>query len=334
MERIRRFFMSEKSRREYDAARIFLDANDSVDLGDEFDSYFEFIQSNSDNADAMRDLNEIWVGMEAIEDLPYPTASELASDEARSPIFNASVVALAASVASLTIFAAFLFLASPSPSEMQTLTFATERGEQRPIVLEDGSTITLGGASEVIVAMSDSERIVELVAGDTYLDVEPDKDRVFVVRVGAASIRAIGTEFSVNRIADGVAVAVSEGVVEVSASGPSAFSQRLAAGEQIRLTRTDERNDVSAVELNDIAAWRRGELILDDETLAHAVDVINRYFDGAISIEAPQLETMRVSGVIDIYDPAPWLNGLETVLPIQLQQTDTHAYVLTVKEEP
>ena len=334
MERLRRFFMSEKSRREYDSARIFLDANDSVDLGEEFETYFEFIQANPDNADAMRDLNEVWIGIEAIDDLPHPTASELASDHAQPTFFSAGALALSASLAALAIFVSYFLLLAPSQSGVQTYAYATTRGEQRPITLEDGSILTLGGASEVIISMSDQERVVELVAGETYLDVAPDKDRVFLVRAGAASIRAIGTEFSVNKFADGVSVAVSEGVVEVSASGLREFLGRLTAGEQIRLSRSDGNNEISAIEMDEIAAWRRGELILDNETLAHAVSAINRYYDGEISIDAPQLATMRVSGVIDIYDPAPWLNGLETVLPIKLQQKDTRAYVLTVKEEP
>ena len=164
------------------------------------------------------------------------------------------------------------------------------------------------------------------------MDVAPDRERAFTVRAGAVTVRAVGTAFSVNKRAGGIAVAVSEGVVEVSSSTAAGGARRLTAGEQLRFSANGLAGEVASITTGDIAPWRRGQLVLDDQTLAYAVDAIHRYYDGAIAIEDPRLETMRASGVIDIYAPGAWLEGLQSVLPVDVRRTGENGYVLAYRE--
>ncbi len=334
--RIKRLFLSEKARRDYDAAEIFLQANDSPDTDDAFNEYFEFVDDEPENAASMQRLNEVWDGTEALVNPPYPTASELSGENRRLPSFlgaHAVVAAVGFSLIAVAASVVFLAVAPPQPNN-SSIAFSTDRGERRSIVLEDGSTVTLGAASQIEVAIDDTSRLVALVAGDTYLDVAPDKSRAFVVQAGAVKARAVGTEFSVNRRHDTVSVAVSEGIVEVLRGDPEKVFARLTAGRQIQLKPTRDGDDVEAININNIAAWRRGVLILDDETLPYAIDTINRYYSGSVTIDSARLNNIRASGVVDMYNPGPWLESLQSVLPVQVQQTGENTYVLSHKSKP
>ncbi len=332
-EKLRRFLSSLDRKRERDAVEVFLNANDSDGDNDAFEAYFEFIEDDPQNADDMRALNEIWDRVGDLSDPPYPNVKDLTTDGRASPFEGPKIAAIAAGVAAVAIAAAYLLFAEPTEHAAQIAAYSTERGERRPIVLEDGTTVTLGGASQIQVAINDAERTVTLLSGDSFLDVVSDRNRRFVVNAGEISVHAVGTAFSVNRLADDVTVAVSEGIVDVSKGGADQPLARLSAGEQIRVRAAGDNSAVTAIDTDNIAAWRRGQLILNDEALPHAVATINRYYDGVITAEDPRLATLRASGVVDMYNPAEWLNGLQTVLPIEVRQIDANAYLLTYKGE-
>ena len=80
-------------------------------------------------------------------------------------------------------------------------TYTTRRGEIRLIPLADGSSMTLNTESTARVSYTDAARRVELVEGEALFDVVHDPKRVFVVTVGDTHVRAIGTSFSVSRLA-------------------------------------------------------------------------------------------------------------------------------------
>jgi transmembrane sensor len=93
--------------------------------------------------------------------------------------------------------------------------YATAIGEQRSIVLADGSTIALGARSRVRVHFMDQERDVEFLAGEALFGVAKDPARPFVVTTNNARVHAVGTQFDVHKRASGTTVTVLEGRVVV-----------------------------------------------------------------------------------------------------------------------
>lgn len=333
IKQLSRLFRSTHERRESDAAELFLDVNDANETEEALDAYFEFIDADPENAEAMRDLNAIWESVPELKHLPHPSAEELNQSNNWFSFPAVPMAAAAASLAIIGVVSSNFFFTPASDEDRQEIAFATNRGEMRPVALQDGSTVTLGGSSQITVALDDAERRITLLSGDSYMDVASDRTRPFVVYAGDITIRAIGTAFSVNKHEDGVKVAVSEGVVEVSTTDGTAVTSRLTAGEQLRFNEDGESSGVNTINMNNIASWRRGQLILDDEPLSYAVDAINRYYEGVISLNDPRLATMRASGVIDMYDPAGWLNGLQSVLPVEVRQTGEHSFLLAYQSE-
>jgi transmembrane sensor len=94
--------------------------------------------------------------------------------------------------------------------------YATAIGEQRSILLADGSTIDLNARSEVRVRVSARRRSVDLIEGEALFRVAKDKTRPFIVSAKGAHVRAVGTEFAINRRERGLLVTVVEGTVAVS----------------------------------------------------------------------------------------------------------------------
>ena len=97
--------------------------------------------------------------------------------------------------------------------------YATDIGERRSITLADGSTVDLNARSRLRIEFSQAERRVLLLEGQALFQVSKDKNRPFIVRSGNATVRAVGTQFDVNRNGSGTTVTVLEGRVAVY-SGP------------------------------------------------------------------------------------------------------------------
>jgi transmembrane sensor len=99
--------------------------------------------------------------------------------------------------------------------------YVTDIGERRSITLADGSTVDLNARSKLRIDFSKGERRVELLDGQALFQVAKDKNRPFIVASGAATVRAVGTQFDVYRKDSGITVTVLEGRVAVYSSAPA-----------------------------------------------------------------------------------------------------------------
>jgi transmembrane sensor len=123
----------------------------------------------------------------------------------RTPLTSIAAAVLITS----TVGALWLAMAHPGAS------YRTAVGSIKAVPMKDGSTITLNTDSGIRVAISDTERRVDLEKGEAFFEVAKDLNRPFVVRVGDERVTAVGTKFSVRREADDVRVIVTEGRVRV-----------------------------------------------------------------------------------------------------------------------
>jgi transmembrane sensor len=248
--------------------------------------------------------------------------------------------ALAASLALISILsgaAAWVWL-------YRADTYSTGIGEQRTLVLADGSTVILDALTTVRVGFSKTVRAVDLVKGQAYFDDTYDPGRPFVVRSDGATIRAIGTQFDVHRQQNGMVVTVVEGKVaiaepsQVQVPDPDAGLSSItydrasvrprslahvlvSAGEQVTLTaqliRKPEQVDVSAA-----TAWVQKRLVFDNTPLEEVAAQFNLYSSRRLVIVDPALRSVGISGVYSSADPVS-LIGFLRAQPTLLV-TETH----------
>jgi transmembrane sensor len=228
----------------------------------------------------------------------------LQRSHARHKSLSAWSAAAIAAALIVTVAVAAMLLSRP----WQTQVYQTAVGEQRSIVLADGSIIDLNARSRVRVRFSAAERQVELQEGQALFSVTKNPARPFIVEGGETRVRAVGTQFDVNLSRQGAVVTVVEGSVSVfkaanvtTAAGSSKGVSPpllLAAGEQaVASTATiarAQRTNVSAA-----IAWRRHELIFDSVPLLDVAEAFNRYSTRKLIVEDSAVAPLRLSGAFD-----------------------------------
>lgn len=194
-------------------------------------------------------------------------------------------------------------------------TYRTDVGEQRSIILADGSRMTLNTSTEVRVRLTQAMRSVTVQQGEALFEVAKDAGRPFVVSVADAQVLATGTAFLVSatppRESAGEAFAVTllEGQVIVQGSTGAAHGVlsdpvRMAPGERLRVGQSPgvpnqgaAQAQVDRPQLDHLLAWQRGFAILDNTPLPDAIADMNRYSKVQIALaDSTELRSLRVSG--------------------------------------
>ena len=252
------------------------------------------------------------------------SASQSAPDAARSmrvgrrPALVAAVFALVSIAAGAAVYLQF-----------NNDLYATDIGEQRSILLEDGSNVELNAKSRIRVHITSQAREIELLDGEALFRVAPDTTRPFTVRTHDTSVRAIGTQFDVYRKDSGTTVSVVEGRVAILVK-QSRQSDRpvepeattlLSAGDQVIVTAREAvrppRGDVPA-----ITAWTQRQIVFHATTLSEVCEQFNRYNRKQLIIEDPELQSVRVSGVFSTTDPTSLLRFLQERIQLVMTEKD------------
>lgn len=226
----------------------------------------------------------------------------------------------------------------------RTPTYSTQTGEQRVIILEDGSTMQLNARSRARVRFSEHERTVELLAGQALFQVAKNKERPFIVQSEDVRVRAVGTQFDVYRKDGGTVVTVVEGLVAVSNAPahqetgevPNLLSSeepapiQLSAGQQVTVGAAaippPKQIDIAAA-----TAWTQRRLVFDSVPLREVAEEFNRYNARQIVLEGAKLQDIAVIGVFSSTDPASLLRFLRTQPGIHVDEEDAR---ILISEQP
>jgi len=201
--------------------------------------------------------------------------------------------------------AAILIVILPAVSLRLGADHLTGTAASKTVYLTDGSTVTLAADSAIRIEMSPEARQVELLRGEAYFDVARDATRPFRVAAAGMEVEVLGTAFDVDLGDGSTRVAVERGRVAVRAHGAEL---RLAAGEGITID--DGRLVPTRQPAAQVAAWRQGQLVVEDVSVAEVVARLARYHDGIILLPDADFAARRVTGVFDLGDPAKALRGL------------------------
>ncbi len=188
----------------------------------------------------------------------------------------------------------------------------TAPGEQRSLVLADGTRLHLAGDSRVALDRR-HPRQARLDSGRALFEVVHDEARPFSVSVGDVVLSDLGTVFDVTRLQDGARVAVSEGVVRVDANGRAATLQ---AGDGV--VATADGLDRRPVPVGAVAAWREGRLVYDDERFAVIAEDLTRALGRPVAV-APDMADRRFTGSLAVTGSAEGLRRrLELLLDARI----------------
>ncbi len=305
-----------------------LSASDKAALG-------VWLDENPEHRDVLLEVAAVWDKTDALARLADFFPHEATPDLKPTAPWHrpwAQGVAIAASLIVLAVTAILLLprLETISHSDRLLLTqsaaYETAIGEQKTVLLPDGSEVVLNTNSQLSVTFTPSARVLRLARGEILVRVAKDESRPLSVVAGDRIVQAKGTEFTVEITEDQyVEVLVTEGrvVVGIQPSSPGlpdtvntdadSFAlppvlaqladNTLSAGEELTLGAPDTvKKAVTADEIEVKLSWKEGRLIFRSEPLEKALQEVERYTTVEFVLLDEGLKSEVVSGIFQTGD--------------------------------
>ena len=219
-------------------------------------------------------------------------------------------------------------------------TVATALGEQRSILLADGSTMMLNTSSAARIRITSETRQLDLLRGEMLVDVAKDAARPFRVLSGDLVVEAAGTRFNIHRRADTTVVTVIEGRVlldrRLSERTPTpgmvadgtglsvataAMRLELSGGQQAAVPAGAAPVEPAPANLERATAWTERRLVFEHETVGDIAAQFNRYNRSRLLIGDLGLASRQITGVLDVNDPDAFVALLEELDSIEVRLT-------------
>jgi transmembrane sensor len=210
--------------------------------------------------------------------------------------------------------------------------YGTELGEQRSIVLKDGSRITLNTASRIEVDLGRHHRGVRLLQGEALFNVAHDAGRPFEVATGNSVLRVLGTRFDVDVRPLRTIVTVIEGRVARVPPGGGAQGPVLLAGDRLIVEDSGANTIQHGVDVSTALSWIQRQLVFERRPLGEVADEFNRYNRDRIVIRADALRGEEVSGVFQSNDIASFVAFLANIPGVSVTTDRSGAHVVTLQQ--
>ncbi len=197
--------------------------------------------------------------------------------------------------------------------------YATGVGETRTLHLDDGSSVLLDADSRLSVRIDGRQRRAGLDKGRAFFRAARDPARPFVVAAEGREIVGDGGDaFGVSVLSQTVSVVAVEGQVLVMTPGQPSGRIAASAGQRVVATGQGPARRETA-DVQSATAWRFGQAVFDDQTLAEALAEMNRYSRRRIVLSDPALESLRISGVYKAGDNEAFARSVATLLDLDVR---------------
>lgn len=205
-------------------------------------------------------------------------------------------------------------------------------GEQRTIVLDDGSTMWLNTASAADIEVDDARRHVRLVRGEAYFDVADLPDLPFTVDAGRGRIEVLGTTFGVRSEGGEVTVTVQRGRVQVGDG--NALPVIVGPDRMVRVHSGDWRDAVEAVNAEQALSWRTGRLQFENRPIGEVLAELKRYDRRMVVVGYPDAGHLRVSSIVDLARIDEWYDTLGQSLPVEVRRIGPLVWIRQASDGP
>lgn len=208
------------------------------------------------------------------------------------------------------------------PSTLRTWTAdaRTGTGEQRTLMLADGTRLDINSGTALDIRFTTSHRELALYRGEILVTTGHDTaGRPFLVSTQAGTVTPVGTRFIVRDMDTAqktIRISVLEGMVDAQPLAPEANAVRLRAGEQADLTPAGT-SDARPLPQG-AASWVDGMVLANEMPLSDFLLELGRYRPGLLHC-ADSAANLRVVGAFPLNDADGALAMLQQVLPIRVR---------------
>jgi transmembrane sensor len=227
--------------------------------------------------------------------LRYEAADQIMSARRSTrSMFTKFAYPVAASFVLISLFLGYRALQQDSVFDaMRGLTLAHEiapKGQQRHLVLEDGTQVWLNANSELQYkkSFSGSKTREVYLDGEAFFDVTEDKDMPFVVHASGLAIKVLGTAFNVKSYADDrvVQTTLVSGKVNIATTTDDPVQFTLLPNQQALFSKDSRTMALEeAIVTENYIAWKSGWMIFDNTPFKDIKKTLERWYDVSIVME-------------------------------------------------
>lgn len=188
---------------------------------------------------------------------------------------------------------------------------ATGPGEQRRLEIASGITVMLNAESEIAWKVAADECELRFRRGEAAIAIERQVARTVMLHCGRRRIELQPGDYNVRAEAgDSAELLVLHGAAR-SQEGRGAPT--VARGQQLHVD-ADHAEIVPAPPIAAInaAAWQRGEIVFDGQTLEEAIAEYNRTLSRKLRIDDPAVGALRIGGRFDLFRPQAFLASVKS----------------------
>ncbi len=309
-----------------------------------FDQFCE-VYTKSEQLGALKDVLPL-----VEQDSSTLTEGNTHQHQARGSRFSVSApLALAASLFIAVCLSFYPYLwedSAPNPALAEI--HSTQVGQSKTLTLSDGSVVALNTDTEIAVRFGSQQRSIELLQGEAHFDVAHSRERPFIVTVGGATVRAVGTAFNVDFSKDLVDVTVTEGTVEVNTElfkdisyqesrelleeeAAAVVTQVLvSAGSSVTFGQLIESvQPIKSSQLEKKLSWQEGVLVFNGDTLEQVVEMLSRYTTVKIVFTDESVKDIPIGGYFPIGEIDTMLAALESGFKINVNRVSDDLVLLS-----
>ncbi|MFB9863601.1 FecR family protein [Rufibacter immobilis] len=259
---------------------------------------------------------EVW------EKLAAQQASS-APQPAASPAWYLHYQKVAAVFLGLLVMGTVLYFLS-KPQQPQLLSFSTQYGEVKTLLLPDSSQVTLNGNSTLSYAQhwdKKSDREVHL-QGEAFFAVRKKKQALnakFKVHTTGLTVEVLGTKFNVNHRRNSTKVVLNSGKVRLQIEDPvQPQSIDMVPGELVHYSNQTKVAQKRAVNPELFASWRNNQLIFNKTSLAEIALLLEDTYGLQMVWQDPALAQKHFTGSVPANDIALLLQTLSKLFDLEI----------------
>jgi transmembrane sensor len=219
-------------------------------------------------------------------------------------------------------------------STRELITKTAPYGEKSIITLTDGSKVFLNSGSSISFprVFDKSAREITL-KGEAFFEVTRNPQQPFIVKAGNLVTRVLGTSFNIQAFdSNNISVSVATGRVQVTDSSEGASQSESAQTVYLdpsqQVSYTNNRFNVSYVEIEKIVSWKNNTLRFDETPLSTVGAVLTRWYDVEISFDNNDIINCRINGQFKGQRLEDVLRSIQYMYNIQYEIINSNKIVL------
>lgn len=190
------------------------------------------------------------------------------------------------------------FAWQPAKKAVETMAaFSTKTGEQKKIVLPDGTSVILNSNTRLTYdkSFNTATRTVFL-RGKAFFDVAKNPDKPFSVNSDRFSTTALGTAFYVVSDSSGnYSVKLLEGKVRINESNLKETAY-LTAGEEVQWKTSKKNFEKSTYDTAYLSNWVSGRIVFRKTPVREAIETLKKWYGVDILLSAPDHDGISING--------------------------------------